>query len=155
LCAWRGPKEKNLYFGIMQNAHPPAPSRPWLRTVLRIAAVYNILWGLWVGLFPQQFFRLLGIPEIDYPMVWQGMGMVIGVYGLGYWWAAADYIRHWPMVAVGLLGKVLGPLGFAAHWLVGMTYPQFGYALIPNDLIWWFPFGLMLWDAYRHHRAPH
>ena len=47
-----------------------------------------------------------------YPMIWQGMGMVIGVYGLGYWWAAQILVIHWPIVAVGLLGKIFGPIGF-------------------------------------------
>jgi len=29
-----------------------------------------------------------------HPMVWQGMGMVIGVYDLGYWWASYDPMQH-------------------------------------------------------------
>lgn len=126
---------------------------PHLQLVLRIAAVYNIVWGLWVGLFPQHFFQLLGIPYINYPMVWQGMGMVIGVYGLGYWLAARHYIRHWPIVLIGLLGKVLGPVGYLGYMALGLLpYPQFGYALLPNDVIWWWPFGLMLWHAWQAHR---
>lgn len=128
------------------------PLSPRLQLVLRVAAVYNLVWGAWVGLFPQHFFQLVGMPEINHPMVWQGMGMVIGVYGLGYWWAARHYLRHWPIVAVGMLGKILGPLGYVGSLAMGMPYPQFGYMLLTNDLIWWVPFGLMLWQAWQAHR---
>jgi len=121
--------------------------------VLRMAAVYNILWGAWVILFPQHFFRLLGMPEINHPMIWQGMGMVIGVYGLGYWWASGDPLRHWPIVAVGFLGKILGPLGYLFNVLQGQAWPQFGWTLITNDLIWWIPFTLILRAAWHAERA--
>jgi hypothetical protein len=126
---------------------------PSLTRWLQIAAVYNILWGLWVGLAPQHFFRVLDMPEINHPVVWQGMGMVIGVYGLGYWWAARDYVRHWPIVAVGMLGKLFGPLGYVGSLVLGtLPYPQFGWTLLTNDLLWWVPFGLILREAWRVHR---
>jgi small multidrug resistance pump len=120
--------------------------------VLRLAAIYNLLWGAWVGLFPQQFFALAGMEPINHPMVWQGMGMVIGVYGLGYWWASYDPMRHWPIVAVGFLGKILGPLGFLFHYFQGNAPLGFAYTLITNDLIWWVPFFLILKEVHTKHR---
>lgn len=124
-------------------------TRPWLSRILVIAAFYNLLWGAWQVLAPQSFFQLLGMEPINYPMIWQGMGMVIGVYGLGYYWASFDYIRHWPIVAVGFLGKIFGPLGFVFNYLQGTAPAAFGYNLLINDLIWWVPFGLMVWDAKK------
>ena len=116
----------------------------WMSTTLKVAAAYNIVWGVWVGLFPQHFFDLTGMDRINHPMIWQGMGMVIGVYGIGYWWASYDPIRHWPIVAVGFLGKIFGPLGFVFNFLTGQAPAAFGYTLITNDLIWWVPFFLIL-----------
>jgi small multidrug resistance pump len=121
--------------------------RPWLARVLQVAALYNLAWGAWQVLAPQSFFSLLGMDPTNYPMIWQGMGMVIGVYGLAYFWASFDYIRHWPIVAVGLLGKVFGPLGFGLNYLQGTAPAGFGYTLLTNDLLWWWPFSLMLWHA--------
>lgn len=72
------------------------------------------------------------------------MGMVIGVYGLGYWWASTDPIRHWPIVAVGFLGKIFGPAGFIFNYLQGKVPAAFAWTLITNDLIWWIPFFLIL-----------
>jgi len=121
----------------------------WMKNVLRIAAVYNLLWGAWVVLFPQQFFEWTGMDPINNELVWQGMGMVIGVYGFGYWWAAQDPLVHWPIVAVGLLGKIFGPLGFLINYLSGKVPFEFIYTLFTNDFIWWVPFFLILRSARK------
>lgn len=116
----------------------------WMSLTLKFAAVYNLLWGAWVVLWPQHFFQLTGMTPLNHPMIWQGMGMVIGVYGLGYWWASYQPLRHWPIVAVGFLGKLFGPLGFVINYFSGQAPGAFGYTLITNDLIWWIPFFLIL-----------
>ncbi len=115
-----------------------------MSTVLKVAAIYNLLWGAWVVLFPNHFFQLTGMEIPTHTMIWQGMGMVIGVYGLGYWWASYSPIRHWPIVAVGFLGKIFGPLGFVFNYFQGFVPASFGFTLITNDLIWWIPFFLIL-----------
>ncbi len=115
-----------------------------MKLTLQLAAVYNLLWGAWVVLFPNHFFELVDMKPLNHPMVWQGMGMVIGVYGLGYWWASQDPLKHWPIVAVGALGKVFGPLGFLINYWEGNVPFGFFYTLITNDFIWWIPFALIL-----------
>ena len=122
---------------------------PRLSTVLRVAAVYNVVWGAWQVLLPNSFFQLMGMTPMNHPMVWQGLGMVIGLYGLAYYWASFDYVRHWPIVAIGLMGKVFGPIGYVFNILMGTATVGFGYTLIPNDLIWWIPFVMMLNDARK------
>ena len=117
--------------------------------VMRAAAIYNFIWGAWVIFFPLSFFELTGMEEPIHPMIWQGMGMVIGVYGLGYWWAAANPVKHWPIVAVGFLGKIFGPIGFVFNYLKGDVPAAFAYTLITNDLIWWIPFFLILNEARK------
>ncbi|MBV6646701.1 MAG: alkyl hydroperoxide reductase [Cyclobacteriaceae bacterium] len=111
---------------------------------LKVAGVYNLFWGAWVILLPNHFFELTEMEPLNHPMIWQGMGMVIGLYGLGYWWASYDPIRHWPIVAIGLLGKLFGPVGFVFNYFTGQTPISFGFMLITNDLIWWLPFFLIL-----------
>jgi hypothetical protein len=65
---------------------------------------------------------------------------VIEDVGLGYWLAARDPFRHWPIVVVGLLGKVLGPIGFVGAAVRGALPWCWGLTLVPNDLVWWLPF---------------
>jgi hypothetical protein len=120
---------------------------------LLAAAAYNIAWGAFVVLFPLAPFRWAGMEAPNYPEIWQCLGMVVGVYGLLYAVAATDPLRHWPIVAVGLLGKLLGPAGFllavardTLPWVAGLT-------LLTNDLLWWVPFGLILRRAYLAARS--
>ena len=71
----------------MQSAREPSN---WMTWVLRVASVYNILWGAFMVLFPLAVFRMLGMAAPNYPEIWQCVGMIVGVYGLGYWIAARE-----------------------------------------------------------------
>jgi hypothetical protein len=126
---------------------PPGPR--WARPVLLAAALYNLAWGAFVVLAPGALFSLLGMDAPRYPGLWQCIGMIVGVYGVGYACAAIDPRRHWPIVLVGLLGKVLGPIGFVQAASTGQFPWRFGWTIVTNDLIWWLPFALLLRDAWR------
>jgi hypothetical protein len=131
------------------------PAYPyWMKTVLLLAAGYNILWGIQAVLFPSLQFDLLGMAQPNYPFLWQCIGMIVGVYGLGYAIAAFNPLQHWPIVLVGLLGKIFGPIGFVWTYFQGGIPGAFGYTIITNDLIWWIPFGLILVAAASNAQAP-
>jgi hypothetical protein len=124
-----------------------------LRFTLRAAAVYNLAFGVWAVGFPRHFWALAGLAQPNYPELWQCIGMIVGVYGVGYWIAARDPERYWPIVLVGLLGKVLGPLGFARAAMTGALPWSFGWINVFNDLVWWIPFTWILVRAWRHHHS--
>jgi len=117
--------------------------------VLWAAAVYNLLWGGFVILFPLTPFLWAGMPLPNYPEIWQCLGMVVGVYGVGYAIAATNPIRHWPIVLVGLLGKILGPIGFLHAAWIGRLPWRAGWNCVTNDVIWWVPFAGILVASYR------
>ncbi len=121
----------------------------WASNWLIAAGIYNLVWGAAVIIAPHWLFDLLGMERMLYPEIWQCVGMIVGVYGVGYLIASGDHRRHWPIVLVGLLGKVLGPIGFAMALGRDVFPPVFGLTIITNDLIWWIPFSMMLWDAAR------
>lgn len=120
-----------------------------MKPVLLAAAAYNVLWGGFVVLFPAQIFRWLGMEQPNYPELWQCVGMVVGVYGVGYGIAAFDPMRHWPIVLVGFLGKLFGPIGLLLAAVQGRLPWCFGLLNVTNDLIWLLPFALILLSAYR------
>lgn len=122
----------------------------WMYYVLWIAGVYNLLWGSSVIFFPDFYFTLSGMELPLYPMIWQCVGMIVGVYGVGYIAAAYAPLTHWPITLVGFLGKIFGPIGFTYYLLQGAFPWQFGVILIFNDLLWWIPFILVLRAAWRH-----
>jgi hypothetical protein len=117
--------------------------------VLCAAACYNLSWGTFVVLFPSAMFDWFGMAQPNYPQLWQCIGMMVGVFGVGYACAAVDPMRHWPMVLVGLLGKVFGPIGFLLAAPAGDLPWVFGIVNITNDVIWWVPFALILHHKYR------
>ncbi len=120
-----------------------------MKSVLRLAAVYNVLWGAWVIFRPFDVFDWAGLVRPNYPEIWQCVGMIVGVYGVGYWCAATNPVRHWPVVLVGFLGKIFGPIGFVDALYRGVFNWKYGLQIITNDVIWWIPFFLILKKAYQ------
>ena len=121
-----------------------------LSRILFLAGIYNMLWGAWVILFPTSLFLAAKIPLPIYPMIWQSVGLVVGVYGIGYIIASTDYRRHWPIVLVGFLGKVAGPFGIIYHVFWGELHVVFLIITLFNDLIWWIPFYIILKKAFSN-----
>jgi small multidrug resistance pump len=122
--------------------------RNWMTVCLRIAGFYNLLWGAFVILWPSAIFSWSDLAQPNYPELWQCIGMIVGVYGLGYWVAAYNPLRHWPIVWVGLLGKICGPIGFIWAIAHDRFNWQFGSVIVFNDLIWWIPFAMILRRAW-------
>ena len=123
------------------------PNPVWMKWMLVAAGVYNLAFGMFAIVFPAAMFAMIGMDQPRYPELWQCIGMIVGVYGVGYIIAAFDPARHWPIVLVGFLGKVFGPIGMV--WAVARgTLPlSFGVANVTNDLIWLIPFALVLLHA--------
>jgi small multidrug resistance pump len=139
----------------MAQANDRHDVRPgWPKRWLIAAGAYNLVWGAAVILFPGALFAWAGMDAPRYPQIWQCVGMIVGVYGVGYLIAASDHRTHWPIILVGLLGKIFGPIGFAFALVRGDFPPVFGLTIITNDLVWWIPFSMMLRDAARSRGAP-
>ena len=126
-------------------------SPTWMRLTLIAAGAYNLVWGAAVVLFPAALFQWAEMDLPRYPQIWQCVGMIVGVYGIGYLSAANDPLRHWPIVLVGFLGKIFGPIGFLAAALRGDLPWSWGVTIVSNDLIWWVPFGIILYHAVSRH----
>jgi hypothetical protein len=113
------------------------------------AAIYNLVWGSVNALSPGLVFRLLRLPPPKDPPYWQVVGMFVLVYAPGYWWAGRYPERHRHLILIGLLGKLLGPIGFVWAARRKQIAPAFGWINLTNDLIWWPAFALYLRDAAR------
>lgn len=122
--------------------------RRFHQVTFAIAGAYNLAWGAYSALDPQWLFRYAGMPLINYPEIFACLGMVVGVYGFLYWKVAREPEGGFAIAAVGLLGKVLGPIGLAQLLWSG-AWPMKSIVLcVTNDFIWWIPFALYLRDAY-------
>ena len=129
--------------------------RTFYRFLFGSAGIYNIGWGIWSVADPQWLFRFSGMPPANYPAIFACLGMVVGLYGILYLEVARRPEGGWLIAAVGLLGKVLGPLGML-RLIQSEGWPPSAFTLcLTNDLIWWIPFGLYLHDAWPAFRKDH
>lgn len=122
--------------------------RKFHRWVFLAAGLYNLGWGVFASVDPQWLFRFADMPLQNYPEIFACLGMVVGLYGILYLEVARMPERGWLLAAVGLLGKVLGPIGclqlvWSGQWRVATLI-----LCVTNDLMWWIPFGLYLYDAW-------
>lgn len=124
--------------------------RRWHRKVFVAAGLYNIAWGLWSSADPQWLFRFAGMEPLNHPSIFACLAMVVGLYGVIYLEVARCPERGWLLAAVGLAGKILGPIGLGVL-IANDEWPASSAVLcLTNDLIWWLPFGLYLRDAYPY-----
>jgi hypothetical protein len=93
------------------------------------------------------------MPPLNHPPIFSCLGMVVGLYGILYFEVARRPEQGWLLAAVGLLGKVLGPIGLA-HLVVTGAWPARSIVLcLTNDVVWWVPMALYLHDAWPSFRA--
>jgi hypothetical protein len=118
------------------------------RNLFRAAAAYNVLVGTFVIFFPQVFFRLFGLPEINHAFVMSGLGMFVAVYGIGFYLVSVDLRRNHYFALLGLAGKSFGVIGWVYSTAAGVVPAAALWTNLLNDLIW-IPFFI----AYLRWRA--
>lgn len=131
----------------------PIPRERLHRRVFVAAGVYNVVWGCYAAVDPQWLFRVADMPPQNHPQIFMTLGMVLGLYGLLYLDVALRPAEGLPIAAVGLAGKILGPLGWLWLAVTGEWPLASGVILVTNDLIWWVPFALYLHDCLPQWRA--
>ncbi|HEX8734655.1 MAG TPA: hypothetical protein VF721_04980 [Pyrinomonadaceae bacterium] len=126
--------------------------RGFHQIIFLLAGVYNIGWGLFVALNPNWLFSFAGMEPINYPDVFACLGMVVGLYGIIYLEIARKPERGFLLAAVGLIGKILGPIGLALLIARGTWKPATIIMCVTNDFVWWIPFALYLRDSWAFYR---
>jgi hypothetical protein len=125
----------------------------WLRQALVFAGVWHLVLGGSIVLAPGAFFDLTGIARPNYPQMWQGAGIMAAVLGVGFVIAARNPLRYWPVVLIGLVPKILSPIGVVWGFWRSELPPALGTLVLVNDVAWWAPFSLLLWLAFRDEAA--
>jgi hypothetical protein len=114
--------------------------RQWHRRVFVAAGAYNLGWATYSILDPQWLFRFSAMAPLNHPAVFACLAMVLGLYGVLYLDVARRPEDGWLVAAVGLAGKVFGPIGMI--WLIHSgAWPTRAFAIcVTNDVVWWIPF---------------
>jgi small multidrug resistance pump len=127
----------------------------WQTTCLALAGLQCLIWGLYIIFMPARSAISYGLDRPPREIfLWQGTGLVIFLFGVGYLIASTNPRQHWVAILTGLLAKVLGPVGIAWSVVQGQV-PSAVLLLLPvNDVIWWIPFGLILFRIFQE-RSGH
>ena len=115
---------------------PAALSERTLVLVFRAAALYNVLWGATVVLFPTLLFALLRVPAPNYPFLMSGIGMFVAIFGYGYWVVSRDLWGYPQLDVIGLLGKIIGPLAWLFTVSRGEIPARTLLVNVFNDVVW-------------------
>ena len=117
----------------------------WQRIALLVAGLQCLIWGVFIIVWPERSSVAYGFAQPPAELfLWQGMGLVIVLFGIGYAIASQNPSQHWVIILIGLLSKSLGPIGMAWSVNQGDVSIRVLYLIPINDLIWLIPFGMIL-----------
>ncbi|MBK6487215.1 MAG: redoxin domain-containing protein [Gemmatimonadetes bacterium] len=125
----------------------------WLRQSLVFAGAWHLVLGASIMIAPGTFFTLTGLAHPNYVQMWQGAGLLAAVMGIGYAIAARNPLRYWPVILIGLIPKIISPIGVVWDFWQRELPTALGTLVLVNDVVWWVPFSMLLWYAVREEAA--
>ena len=134
---------------VCKNGHCETPR--WMRKVLFAAGIYHLLFAAWAVLWPHLYFDWIGADRPNHPLLWQGVGIVMGVLGFCFLIAAKNPVHHWMVVLIGFIKFSIGIIGFGMAILQNQFPIHSAWMTCLDDLVWWLPFAGILWASLRAH----
>jgi len=137
---------------VKRMTETPSPStKPltkWMKFVLRFVAVFNVLAGLFMLIGYHETYKIIGMdkPAINFPI--QLVGILVGLFGVGYYLVAKNPIENRNVLALGFWSKLLGSCLGTGYVLLGKLPPQFIAVYFFADLIYLPPFYLIMRRLY-------
>lgn len=120
------------------------PLDRWMTHLLRFVACYNVLAGVGMFCFYHEGFKMLGVakPTLNLPI--QLVGILVGLFGVGYWMVANAPVENRNILLLGFWSKALGSLLGAYYVFAGKLPPAFFAILVVSDIGYLPPFFLIL-----------
>lgn len=119
--------------------------------ILRLSAAIHTVYGLCLIIFPLQLQQTLKMQQPVYPELWQVLGIFYLVFGVGFFIASHDSAKHWPIVLLGFMAKLLITLGLITPILENKFSLALGLVVLISDIVWLVPFYFILESAYDEH----
>ena len=120
------------------------PLDPWMTRVLRFVACYNVLAGVGMICFYHEGYKYLGVqkPTLNLPI--QLVGILVGLFGVGYWMVAKAPVENRNILRLGFWSKALGSIFGTYYVMVGKLPPVFMAILVVADIGYLPPFYFIL-----------
>jgi len=116
------------------------PLRPWMQLLLLFAGTFNLLAGLSMCSLYHEGYKMLGIPKPELILPVQVMGILVGLFGVGYLLVALNPLQNRNILVLGFWSKAISSA--VALWYVvdGQLPPWFAVAVFFADVIYLPPF---------------
>ena len=128
------------------------PLLKWMKFVLRFVAVFNVSAGLFMLIGYHETYKIIGMnkPDISFPM--QLVGILVGLFGVGYYLVAKNPVENRNVLALGFWSKFLGSCLGTYYVVRGQLPLQFVAVYFFADVIYLPPFYLILRRLYAFSR---
>ena len=108
----------------------------WMRGFLLAAAAYNVLWGIFIGWFPETFFQWVTESEAAAPNIIKIQGRAVLFMAAIYFAGAVHPGKFWYFMLFGALTKLVGVIWFYFEILNQEVGRKAIFHLLMNDGIW-------------------
>ena len=118
--------------------------RPWMTWLLWFVGGYNLLAGVGMFCFYHEGYKLLALekPQMNLPI--QLVGLLVGLFGVGYWMVASHPQENRNILVLGFWSKALGSMLGIYYVCVGKLPLVFLLLLFFSDIIYLPPFYIIL-----------
>ncbi len=118
--------------------------KPWMFWLLRFAGTFNLLAALGMVVFYNEGFKLLGLKKPDMNMPVQLVGLLVGLFGVGYHLVASNAVENRNLLTLGFWSKALGSALGLVYLYKGKMPPVFFPVLFFADIIYLPPFMMII-----------
>lgn len=125
------------------------PLTPWMTCLLRFAGTFNLAAGLCMVLFYHEGYKMLGVPKPQLILPVQVMGILVGLFGVGYHLVAANPVENRNILMLGFWSKALSSIAAMAYVVAGKLPWGFVPVLFFSDVIYLPFFYVILRRLYR------
>lgn len=129
--------------------------KPWMKYLLWFVGGYNILAGISMMVFYHEGFALLDLPKPELLLPLQLVGVLVAIFGVGYWIVAYNPVENRNVLTLGFLSKLLGSVLGVGYLLLGKLPLLFFPILFFADIIYLVPFAMIMRRLYSlRHATP-
>lgn len=119
-----------------------------MRVVLLLATAHNLLAGAGMIVFYHEAYKMLGLTKPDLNMPLQLVGILVALFGVGYWFVFRNPVENRNLLLLGLWSKALGSTLGIYYVAVGKLPLAFLPILFFADIIYLLPF-YIIWRRLR------
>jgi small multidrug resistance pump len=120
--------------------HVMQPLKPWMRRLLYFVGGYNLLAGLTMMVFYHECYKFIGVPKPHLMLPVQLVGILVGLFGVGYFMVTRDPLQNRNLLVLGFWSKALGSCLGIGYVLLGKLPPVFLVILFFADIMYLPPF---------------